>query len=265
VGESGALELAAAQGAVRGLADLPAHLDLTVNVSPDVAMSPDFRRWLMQVPLGRLVLELTEHAQVPDYDALLRALAPARKRGLRIAVDDAGAGYASMRHMLMLRPDLIKLDISLVRDVDTDRSRRALCAAVVEFAHQTGAQIVAEGVETLDELRTLQLLGADYVQGYLLQRPTAVADLVLQDYPALAEREGDTGVTGLTELVGEMSMAGHSTATIAARLNQLGWRRRDGVRWSRASVTRQLLQGAESDVAQVLPGPTVGIVSPIAG
>jgi EAL domain-containing protein (putative c-di-GMP-specific phosphodiesterase class I) len=133
----------------------------------------------MSAPLDRLVLELTEHEQVEDYEALNAALLPARRRGLRLAVDDAGAGYASMRHWLLLKPDLLKLDLSLVRDVDSDAAKRALCLAIITFAHTTGMQVVAEGIETRRELATIRALGADYAQGYLLQRPAPLDELDL--------------------------------------------------------------------------------------
>ena len=99
------------------------------------------------------------------------ALRPLRARGMRLSVDDAGAGHSSFRHILRLHPDYIKLDISLTRDIDTDRNRRALAAALIGFAHETGAELIAEGVETESELATLRELGVHKAQGYLLGRP----------------------------------------------------------------------------------------------
>lgn len=180
VGQATALELAAAAKAVAGLHRLPAHVAVAVNVSATVAVTPPFVGWLMSAPLDRMVLELTEHEQVEDYAALNAALQPARDRGLRLAVDDAGAGYASMRHWLMLRPDVLKLDRSLVNDVDTDTAKRALCHAVITFAHSTGMRVVAEGVETQGELDAVRALGADFAQGYLLQRPAPLDELELR-------------------------------------------------------------------------------------
>jgi EAL domain-containing protein (putative c-di-GMP-specific phosphodiesterase class I) len=97
---------------------------------------------------------------------------------MRVAVDDAGAGYSTLRHILDLRPDVIKLDMSLTRDIDSDPARRALAAALISFAHQTGSHIVAEGVETRGELEQLRKLGAEMAQGYLLGRPASLADAV---------------------------------------------------------------------------------------
>jgi EAL domain-containing protein (putative c-di-GMP-specific phosphodiesterase class I) len=90
---------------------------------------------------------------------------------MRLAIDDTGAGFASLRHILNLEPDIIKLDISLTRGVDVDRARRALAAALIAFAANTGASIVAEGVETASELSVLRDLGVGFGQGYLLGRP----------------------------------------------------------------------------------------------
>ncbi|MDQ3570948.1 MAG: EAL domain-containing protein, partial [Actinomycetota bacterium] len=99
-----------------------------------------------------------------------------RQRGLRVAVDDAGAGYASFRHILRLRPDIIKLDMALTRDIDRDPARRALAAALITFAENTGSTIVAEGVETAEELHALRQLGVTAAQGYYLGRPTPLSE-----------------------------------------------------------------------------------------
>lgn len=108
-------------------------------------------------------------------------LAPLRSRGLRLAVDDAGAGFASFRHILQLKPDIIKLDISITRDIDTQVSRRALAAALIRFAQETGSKIVAEGVETEAELAVLRGLSVDKAQGYLIGRPVPLAAAALSD------------------------------------------------------------------------------------
>jgi EAL domain-containing protein (putative c-di-GMP-specific phosphodiesterase class I) len=121
------------------------------------------------------VLEVTEHAQVPDYDALRQALAPLRAAGAKLAIDDAGAGYSSLQHILQLRPDIIKLDMGLTRSVDRDPAKRALAAALCHFARETGCQIVAEGIETEAEFTTLESLGVAKGQGYLLGRPGDLA------------------------------------------------------------------------------------------
>nr|WP_269204995.1 EAL domain-containing protein [Motilibacter aurantiacus] len=144
---------------------------LSINVTPSVAASPGLARALEGQPLDTLVLELTEHERVDDYRGLLEHLAPLRARGLRLAVDDAGAGFASMRHVLALSPEFIKLDMSLIRDVHLDPTRHALAAALTTFARHTGAFLVAEGIETAEELDCLRALGVTHGQGYFLGRP----------------------------------------------------------------------------------------------
>jgi EAL domain-containing protein (putative c-di-GMP-specific phosphodiesterase class I) len=127
--------------------------------------------WTLGMPPERLVIEITEHAIVHDYRAIGNALAPIRKAGAQLAVDDAGAGYASFRHILHLHPEIIKLDMSLTRDVDTDTRRQALAAALTEFARRVGSRIVAEGVETAGELDMLRSIGPMFGQGYLFAKP----------------------------------------------------------------------------------------------
>lgn len=178
VGLRGALELCALSGAVSVLERLPAEVYVSCNLSPETIVQGGFAAVLDSLPLDRVVLEVTEHAAVADYIELAAALAPWRKRGLRLAVDDAGAGYSSFRHILMLMPDLIKLDMSLTRAIDTDIARRALAAALMRYAQETGSELIAEGVETAAELGALRALGVAKVQGNLLGRPLAADEAV---------------------------------------------------------------------------------------
>jgi EAL domain-containing protein (putative c-di-GMP-specific phosphodiesterase class I) len=165
------LELAAIRKALESLGRFPARIFLGVNGSPDLIMSGELEPALTGLDLRRILLEITEHAIVENYQDLESALRPLRKRGLRLAIDDAGAGYASMRHIVNLHPDLIKLDISLVRNIDSDHSRRALAKAMTGFARDIGSIVSAEGVETAGELEILRELGVDKAQGYFLSRP----------------------------------------------------------------------------------------------
>jgi EAL domain-containing protein (putative c-di-GMP-specific phosphodiesterase class I) len=171
VGLGAALELAAIRAALGRLPLLPAPLHLTVNASADTVLSPEFPVALKGLPLERIVVEITEHTEVEDYECLLQALQPLRQRGLKIAVDDAGAGYSSLRHILELRPDFIKLDMDLIRHIDIDPARRALASALIAFARDTDSCIIAEGIETASELAVLQSLGVERAQGYFLGRP----------------------------------------------------------------------------------------------
>lgn len=165
------LELSVLARALGRLADLPEDAFLSVNGSPDTFRHLETRRLLADLPADRVVLEITEHAPVQDYDALSAGLAPLRDRGARVAVDDAGAGFASLRHILRLAPDLIKLDRSLVAGIQGDDAQQALAGGLIGFARRIGARIVAEGIETPAELGTLRGLGVDYGQGYLFSPP----------------------------------------------------------------------------------------------
>jgi len=168
-------EMTAVALALDELGRVPDGAYLAVNVSPDTAVSGRLEAALAAVPAERIVLEITEHDVIETYGGLQSALRGLRRRGVRIAVDDAGAGYASFRHILRLQPDLIKLDVTLTRRIDRDQPRRALAAAMISFARDTCAAIVAEGVETAAELRTLRLLGVTAAQGYHLGRPDELA------------------------------------------------------------------------------------------
>lgn len=172
------LEACAIRNALSALAQLPDTLYLAVNASPETVMNSGFDELFASADPKRVVLELTEHDYVCDYEGLLGRIDGLRARGMRISVDDAGAGYASMRHILNLHPEMIKLDISLTRGIDRDPARRALAAALIEFGRQTGSMILAEGVETRDELELLRSLGACTAQGFLLSPPLALDDLL---------------------------------------------------------------------------------------
>lgn len=170
------LELAVLKKAVGALGELPPDVYLSLNASPATILSGRLGPALEGLPLDRLVLEITEHAEVADYGELVAALAPLREAGLRLAIDDAGAGYSSMQHIVEVAPDMIKLDISLTSKIDNDPVRRALAAALIFFARETGARMVAEGVETRQELETLKLLGIGMAQGFLLGRPAPLSE-----------------------------------------------------------------------------------------
>lgn len=165
------LELAAITRALRVLDTLPCDLFLTLNAAPGTAVSPRLARCLAAAPVERIMLEITEQVRVDDYDALIANLAPLRRAGLRVAIDDAGAGYSGLKHMLTLQPDFLKLDASVTRDIHADTVRQALVAALVGFAREIGSTVVAEGIESAVELATLARLGVGLAQGYHLGRP----------------------------------------------------------------------------------------------
>jgi len=165
------LEITAVRRAVQSLEWLNPSITLGVNVSPETCCSPELSGLLEIVPAHRLVLEITENAPVLDYERLANALGPLRARGVRLAIDDTCSGYASLRHVLHLRPDTIKLDITLTRGVETDTARRLLVEALVGFAPSVGGEVLAEGIESADQLRTLIDAGVQLGQGYLLGYP----------------------------------------------------------------------------------------------
>jgi EAL domain-containing protein (putative c-di-GMP-specific phosphodiesterase class I)/CheY-like chemotaxis protein len=164
------LELAAIGKALRLLPSLPASCYLSLNCSHRAVGNAELHAMLAP-NAERLVVEITEHEPVEDYEALATAMRPLRELGVRIAIDDAGAGYANLRHTLALDPDIVKVDISLTRAIDRDRARRALASAFISFADEMAMTIVAEGIETEEELRTLRMLGVRYGQGFHLAKP----------------------------------------------------------------------------------------------
>jgi PAS domain S-box-containing protein len=153
---------------------LPESVYLSVNASPELLVDAAFRQRLVEsgAPLDRLFVEITEHARVADYPALNVAVASLREAGVRFAIDDTGAGYASLNHVLQLRPETIKLDRALIDGVDTDPARRSLVTALVLLALEIGASVTGEGVETDEQVSALSTLGVDQAQGYLLARPS---------------------------------------------------------------------------------------------
>ncbi|MFK7793536.1 MAG: EAL domain-containing protein [Devosiaceae bacterium] len=178
IGRGVELELEALSQALDGQNKLPTSCVLGVNVSPECLLSEGLSDLLMTRAPTQIVLEVTEHAQVHDYGALVSHIERYKKAGYRIAVDDAGAGYSSLSHIVQLQPDIIKLDMSLTRNVNCDQVRRSLANALVFFAKETNAEIVAEGIETVGEKNTLTDLGVDFGQGYFFERPMELEDAI---------------------------------------------------------------------------------------
>jgi EAL domain-containing protein (putative c-di-GMP-specific phosphodiesterase class I) len=166
------LELAVIEDALDacavGLAD---GVTLSVNCSPSTLRSAALPTLLGRWPDRPIVLEITEHAVIEDYPGLVAAVRALRRLGVRLAVDDAGAGFSSFRHIVRLEPDIIKLDISLTQNVRQDPVRRALAGAIVDFVHNTDGELIAEGIEQPSDLHIWSELGASAAQGFLLARP----------------------------------------------------------------------------------------------
>jgi diguanylate cyclase (GGDEF)-like protein/PAS domain S-box-containing protein len=163
------LEARAAMAALATRDDAPAGY-LSVNLSPAALRAEELWRAL-PVDLRGVVVEITEHELVADGERLQATLHQLRERGARIAVDDAGAGYAGLRQLTVLRPDVIKLDRGLIEDVASDDAKQALVECFVRFADRTDAAVCAEGIESLDDMLVLARLGVTYGQGYAIARP----------------------------------------------------------------------------------------------
>jgi EAL domain-containing protein (putative c-di-GMP-specific phosphodiesterase class I) len=147
---------------------------VAINASPDTITSAAFAELITDVPACRVVLELTEHEQIDDYAPITETLARLRALGVRLSVDDTGAGFSSLTHILKLEPEFIKLDRKIVEGVDSDPARAALVGALVRFSLDTGSRLIAEGIETIGELDRLVELGVELGQGYYLGRPAAL-------------------------------------------------------------------------------------------
>ncbi len=171
------LEVATMRAAQEDAAFLPADAYLSLNVSP--ALATAFLPLIATLELATrdTVIEITEQVPVESY-AVLRGVLDQLRGHVRVAVDDAGAGYAGLHHILEIKPQIVKLDIALVRGVNADPARRALISSMVAFAAETNCSLVAEGVETEAELATLRVLGVDFGQGYLFGRPAPIEQVV---------------------------------------------------------------------------------------
>ena len=178
VGLGHELELLALERAADHLETVAGYV--AMNLSPATLLDPDCGQWLARLPLERVLLELSEHDPVEDYDVLTAVLRPLRARGLRLAIDDVGAGFSSLRHIVLTAPDVLKLDRSIVDGVHDDPVLTTLVRALVDFAHGCGARIVAEGIETAADAAALLALGVDHGQGWHFGRPgpaSALADV----------------------------------------------------------------------------------------
>jgi len=173
VGLGADLEIATLEEAVAAAIDLPAGRWLDLNVSPRLLADPERLRDALRAAQRPLVLEITEHDLIDNYGPVREAV-----RGLghdaRLAVDDAGAGVANFGHIIELRPDFVKLDISLVRGVNANLGRQAMVVGMRHFSSTAGCRLIAEGVETEEEARTLTGLGVEFGQGFLFGRPEPV-------------------------------------------------------------------------------------------
>jgi EAL domain-containing protein (putative c-di-GMP-specific phosphodiesterase class I) len=155
------------------LRDSADDLMVLVNLHPSSLDDDDL--FAPEAPLsafaGRVVLEITERAALTDMKAVRDKVQSLRNLGYRIAVDDLGAGYAGLQSLVILTPEIVKIDMELVRNIDTSPTKATLVAAVITLCRQLGAKVIAEGIETDEEFRALQSMGCEFLQGYYFAKP----------------------------------------------------------------------------------------------
>ncbi|MGQ8367011.1 EAL domain-containing protein [Glaciecola sp. 1036] len=159
------------------LDQLKQHQYIAINLTPDFIISDEFLDLFKNRDLHQVVIEITEHIAVSNYPKMMEHLRVVKTSGARIAIDDVGAGYSSFRHILQLHPDIIKIDRSLIEIIDQDIEKQRLLKAILLFANQMEYKVVAEGVETKAELRTLHQSGVNLVQGFYFAKPQILSNL----------------------------------------------------------------------------------------
>lgn len=162
------------------------QLVVAINASPRLIVSGLLPQLLTDVAPHQVRIELTEHEQIENYQQFRQCLRPLSQRGFKICIDDVGAGFASLKHILELEPDVIKLDLSLAHNIHHDRKRQALITGLLAFASSFACQVVAEGVETAAEYRALRELGVCWFQGWYFARPLEFDQLLSAEPPACA-------------------------------------------------------------------------------
>ncbi len=175
VGLGHELETATLHAALEAAESLPGSAWLNLNSSPELILAGEPLRTLLSGSRRHIVLEVTEHTAITDYPAFRTAMAALGPK-VELAVDDAGTGFASLRHIVELRPTFVKLDRSLMAGLESDEARQAMIVGLCHFAHVTGCRLIVEGIETEGELAVLRGLAIELGQGYLLGRPLPVAD-----------------------------------------------------------------------------------------
>ena len=210
------LEAAAIQAALE-VPGRPRGVHIAVNVSPS-SLSTDVVRSVLPDDLSGIVIELTEHEVYVGDSLLADSLADLRERGARIAIDDAGAGYAGLKQVMWVRPDIVKLDLDLTRAIHSDPVRMALVESLVRFARRVGATVCAEGIEEHDDIEVLANLDVPWGQGYALGRPAP-------PWSRISPPAAETCRTALAQAL--ISSPGGETTTISAgdrRLEHLSGR-----------------------------------------
>jgi EAL domain-containing protein (putative c-di-GMP-specific phosphodiesterase class I) len=221
------LEASALRIALAARPALPANCFLSANIGPEALLTEPVSAVFAEAgDLRGVVVEITEQTAVTDYDALIAALAPVRAAGARLAVDDAGAGFASLRHIAVLRPDFVKVDRDLVAGIDLDGTKAAAVEALGAFTSRLDAWLIAEGVETTAELDRLLSLRVPLVQGYGLGPPVPVMGGVNPESVELCRRRASAAVHG-----GLFDLAEHAPRVDAIAAARAVFARGPGVTW----------------------------------
>lgn len=170
------LEMLAVQNVMQSLGDFHEDSYVSINVSPKHVISGSLLKMLADFDCNNVVIEITEHSPIYDYNVMRQSLKPLKDKGARLAIDDVGAGYSSFQHILELEADIIKLDISLTQNINKDRSKFLLAKALLGFAKAINCTVIAEGIENNQELMSLKELGINNVQGYFIGKPSPLDD-----------------------------------------------------------------------------------------
>lgn len=178
VGLGRELEMTAIKLAIAQQKQIPDGAYLSVNISPETLLSEPFFESLVMADSERIVVELTEHTVVEEYQPLMESISTLHGSGIRLAIDDVGAGYAGLGHIIRISPNVLKLDMSLVKGIANDGVKQALARSAVAFGSQVDMDLVAEGIETAEDAQTLLSLGVRHGQGYYYGKP---GDLSLLD------------------------------------------------------------------------------------
>lgn len=174
------LERLCRERAMEGLHMLSPDALLFLNVEPDSIYDPHFQsdetlELLKQASLSpdRVVLEMTEHSAVRDFTAFRQTLTYFRSLGFRLAIDDMGSGYSALVSVAEIQPEFVKIDMSLIRDLHNRPLKRELVDTITRFSCRAGIEVIAEGIETVEELEALREIGVHHAQGFLFARPSA--------------------------------------------------------------------------------------------
>jgi diguanylate cyclase (GGDEF)-like protein len=210
------LEARAIVSALRDQHLRPTRTFLSINVSPSALCSPEVLAALPEDLRGVLV-EITENEHVPDDAEFHAVRAEISRRGGRFAVDDAGSGYAGLRQLMRLKPDVLKLDRSVVDGLSGDPAKAALVESLVRYSRDMGATLCAEGIETLEDLELLADLDVTYGQGYVIARPGA-------SWPTVGSDSAHACVRSFSASLGRASSDDASGRAHDRRLEWLTWR-----------------------------------------